>query len=41
MQKNELSLVKKRYQENVFTNIYLKYMYKEDLALNDLVVDMP
>ena len=34
---NELGLVQKCYQQNVFTNhIYLIYMYKEDLALNNL-----
>ena len=33
---NELRLILK-YQENVFANpIYLIYMYKEDLALNNL-----
>ena len=36
VQKNELQLIQK-YKQNVFTNpIDLIYMYKEDLALNNL-----
>ena len=34
--KEELRLTKKRYEQNLFTNhIYLIYMYKQDLALNN------
>ena len=34
--KNDLSLIKKCYQQNVFTNnIYLIHMYKEELVLNN------
>ena len=34
---NKLRLIKKCYQPNVFTNhIYLIYMYKEDLTLDNL-----
>ena len=35
MQKNELRLVYKCYQQNVSTYVYLLYMYKEVLALNN------
>ena len=36
-EKNELRLILKCYQKNVFTNpIYLINTYKEDLALNNL-----
>ena len=34
--KNELRLVQKSYQQNVFTNHIYLYMYKEDLVLNNL-----
>ena len=37
--KNELRIVSKYYPQNKFTNhIYSVYMYKEDLALNNLQV---
>ena len=34
--KYELSLIFKYYWQNVFTNIYLIYMHKPDLALNNV-----
>ena len=37
VQKNNLRLIQNCYQQNVFTNyIYSIYLYKEDLALNNL-----
>ena len=37
VQKNEMRLIEKSYQQNVITNhIHLIYMYKEDLTLDIL-----